>query len=247
MSCKSPLILLLFALTALSGCAEGTFWKMGQYSPWAREQWSEEEKIADTLFKRKRELNARVEQVSGMAATSQEPVAKELLQVIQQDPVLLIRLHAVKLLGNLSCPSAYSGLEQASRDGTSDVRIAAIRSVESLSGEIAIPILQNILGSDTNIDVRLAATRALGNFPGERTIRVLTTALRDNDPALQVRATESLERVTGESLGPDVLAWQQYVDQYLQDSAETNPASTPDASDSLRSADNGGDFRSSPK
>jgi hypothetical protein len=36
-------------------------------------------------------------------------------------------------------------------------------------------------------------------------------ALNDSDPALQLRATESLQAATGENLGSDIRAWQEYV------------------------------------
>ena len=36
--------------------------------------------------------------------------------------------------------------------------------------------------------------------------------LDDSDAALRVRAVRSLERITGESFGDDVVAWQDYLD-----------------------------------
>ena len=63
----------------------------------------------------------------------------------------------------------------------------------------------------TNIDVRLAATRALGNFPVSQAASAIGLALNDPDPALQLRAAESLQAVTGEPFGRDIPAWQEYV------------------------------------
>ncbi len=221
MSVRYSLFSLLILVTLASGCAEGPFWRAGQYSPWGRNQWTEEEKLADTLFKKKRILDEKVADVQSLSPTQSDHVAQELTKSVQNDPILLIRLHAVKLLGRLSSSSAGEGLQLAAKDHRSDVRLAAIRAVEKHSDEIAVPVLQGMLGSDTNIDVRLEATKALGKFPGRKTIEILSQALVDPDPALQRRATESLGKVTGEDIGPNIRLWQQYVNQYLP---ETNPA-----------------------
>jgi hypothetical protein len=92
------------------------------------------------------------------------------------------------------------------------------------SPDIAISQLQNMLGSDTNIDVRLAATRALGGFSGGQAVRALGLALNDSDPALQLRAADSLRTSTGQPFGRDIEAWQNYVQQQ-----STNPHNTPPA------------------
>jgi hypothetical protein len=42
-------------------------------------------------------------------------------------------------------------------------------------------------------------------------VGALSLSLNDRNPALQVRATESLRKVTGEPLGRNVVAWQEYV------------------------------------
>lgn len=202
---------LLISMT--SGCAEGILWRSGQWVPWARNQWAEEEKLADTLFAKKRRMNELVLMAENRPVETQTRAAEELAKIVRSDPVLLTRLHAVKLLGRLDCPAAVEALTAASTDHDADVRIAAVQSWKSQPAEIAIPQLQELIGSDTNVDVRLAATKALARFPGSRSVQALAVALNDPDPALQVRAAESLERATGEKLGRDVPAWKKYVQQ----------------------------------
>jgi len=197
--------------TQLTGCADGPLWRTGKYVPWARNQWAAEEKIADTLFSRKREMSEAVASVQGAPVEDQQRVAQTISEVVLRDPVLLLRLHGVDLLGKLNCPMAVQALGSASNDNNADVRIAAIKSWQKMSPETAIPQLQSIIGSDTNVDVRLAATRALGNFNGQQAVSAVSLALDDKDPALQLRAVESLQRITGESFGRDVTKWQQYV------------------------------------
>lgn len=205
------LFLAIGLIYPLSGCAEGPLWRAGHYNPWVRSQWAEEEKIADTLFTRKRRMENVVAQSTNASINVQEEAALALSDIVFRDKVLLMRLHAVKLLGRLNCPTSVETLTKASKDNDKDIRLAAIAAWKMVSPESAVPQLQEIIGSDTDIDVRLAATEALGNFPGRSSVNALSLSLNDRDPALQVRAAESLQRVTGEPLGRNIVAWQDYV------------------------------------
>ena len=207
----NAIICALIAIGLFSGCAEGPLWRMGKYTPWAQNHWAEEEKIADTLFTKKREMVAKVDAAVGGPVERQQEVAFELSEITRRSPVLLLRLHAVNQLGRLKSPAAVDALANAAQDSNSDVRLAAIKAFEKLPAGSAIPNLQRMVGEDTNIDVRLAATRALGNFPVSQAASAIGLALNDPDPALQLRAAESLQAVTGESFGRDIPAWQGYV------------------------------------
>lgn len=203
-----------------SGCAKGMLWKTGHLSPWARQKLAEEERIADTLFTKRRRMDEKVSTAQNGSIESQQQVAEELGEVIANDSVLLIRLHAVKLLGELSCPGAVDALETASRDFNTDIRVAAIEAWKKKSPDVAIAQLQQMVGSDTNVDVRLAATRALGQFSGNQAVRALSLALNDPDPALQLRAADSLRAATGQPFGRDIVAWQEYVQQQIKPTGE---------------------------
>jgi len=206
----------LFAalLISISGCAEGYFWRTGKYAPWVREKWAAEEQVADTLFSRN---------VAGSTVEAQQEVANKLSEVILRDPILLMRLHALKLITSLDCPKTTETLSIAANDPSSDIRIATVKALERTSGEDAIYQLQDILANDTDDDVRIAATRALGSFQGQASVRALSLALEDRNPALQISATESLMRTTGQqAIGRDVTAWQQYVQQ-VSPQVDSNP------------------------
>ncbi len=219
-------MLLLVWLTIISGvltgCAEGPLWRTGKYSPWASNQWAEEERIADTLFVRKRRMTESVDLAINAPLEDQQRVAKELAEILHRDPITLLRLHAVKLLGELNCPAAIQALDEASHDRTSDIRIAAIKAWGKMPADAAIPHLQEMIGSDTNTDVRLAATRALGNFSGQKAVAAISLALDDRDPALQLRAAESLEKVTGEPLGRNISEWKKYVENVIPDLSKSS-------------------------
>lgn len=206
-----PQFLAAVGLLVAPGCHEGPLWQTGKWSPWSRQKWAAEEQAVDTLFEQKREMTAAVDSVVGAPVERQEKVALALAEAINRHPVLLLRLHAVQLVSRLRCPATIEALESASTDPSSDIRVAAIRAWQTMPSDVAIGQLQNILGSDTNVDVRLAATRALGSFSGRQAIEAISLALDDPDPALQMRAAESLATASGERFGRDIVAWQNYV------------------------------------
>lgn len=209
---KSPLFVFICLSTLLlTGCAEGVFWRAGHINPWARDQWAQEEKIADTLFSQKRKLQEITGKAINAPIEDQQRAALELKSATEPRNPLLLRLHAINLLGQLKCPASADALQILSKNGNADIRLATVKAWENMPADQAISALQNILGSDTNIDVRLAATRALSNFTGADAVSAISLALEDSDPALQLRAAESLATVTGEQYGNNVQAWQNYV------------------------------------
>lgn len=202
-------VVLIFGALIFTGCAEGPLWQTGHYAPWARQQWEQENQIASTLQGRKQSLNQMLQQANSDA--QREQLAKHLHQIVNEEPVLLLRLHAVTLLGQVNHPSAIQPLADATSAPDSRVRIAAVQAWQRMPGNLAIPRLQEVIGSDTDVDVRLAATKALANFNEPNATQALSLALTDNNPAIQFRAMESLEKVTGKNLGADVAAWQTFL------------------------------------
>ena len=67
------IIFALITIGLLTGCAEGPLWRMGKYTPWAQNQWAEEEKIANTLFAQKKDMTAKVDAAVG--APVEKPVS----------------------------------------------------------------------------------------------------------------------------------------------------------------------------
>ncbi len=211
------------------GCAEGPFWRTGRFSPWATQKWQEEEDLADTLFAQKKEMNALVANAAGQSSTVQNKAAQKLAQIALRNPILLVRLQAVRKLGELNCPDSRQALTQAYRDPDPEVRLMVVEAWRKMPAEEAVPKLHDILGSDTNVDVRLAATRALGDFSGSPSIAALQLALSDPNPAIQLRATQAMARASGESFGANVKAWQRYAKEMVGDGAQrvaTEPATT---------------------
>ena len=222
------LMCLLFLL--VSGCAEGPFWQMGRYSPWVVRKWDAEEAVANTLFKKKREMNETVRVALAGTPAARDAAAATLAETALRDPILLTRLQAIKMLGQLNCQVSHDALDQLGHEPDADIRLATIEAWRKMPATSALPALQLLVGSDTNIDVRLSATRALGDFPGQASVNALRLALTDNDPAIQLRATESLGRVTGETFGANVARWKNYVNQtagssHIDTASQTAPNS----------------------
>ena len=137
---------------------------------------------------KKREMREQVEFAINGTQQDQQNAAKFLAEIVRRDSILLHRIYAVKLLGQLDCPASLKALQEATEDSNSEIRIAAIGSLEQLPADNSLPRLQEILMDDTNnTDVRLAAARAIGEFSGEQAITAVAVALDDQDPALQRR------------------------------------------------------------
>lgn len=214
--------LLVLVAVLLGGCAEGQFWKTGKYAPWVQERWAAEEKIADTLFARKARMSQAVESVMGAPVEQQQQVATKLSEVILRDPVLLLRLHSLKLITSLDCPKTLETLTISASDPSSDIRIATVKALEKVGSGDAMFQLQELVANDTDDDVRIAATRALGSFRGQQTVGALSIALADKNPALQICATESLANATGNhEIGRDVVQWRNFVQQSQGNPVET--------------------------
>ncbi len=204
------LIAPLVALAA-GGCAEGRFWRLGRFSPRIVERWEQEEQIANSVFERKRQMSQMATDALAEGGEALNRTAHKLGETALTEPVLINRIEAIHELARLDCPTTWDALRRAITDPNPDVRLAVVQAWKAMSQEQAVAALSSIFAGDTNIDVRLAAIRMLGEFPGQASIDSLAAALNDADPAVQLRATQSLAKVTGQTLGPDVRAWSDYL------------------------------------
>ena len=204
---------LLWAMACLTslGCAEGPLWRTGHLAPWVRQQWERESEIVPTVESRGRELETMIDRaVEANDRAALEQIGTSLAQIVAQDPVLLMRVEATRLYGRLPVEIAASGLQKAGESGEAEIRLAAIAAWQQISDERGVAILQGLALGDTNVDVRIAAVRAMSEIPSEQSKKALALALDDPSPAVQLRATEGLTELTGESFGGDVQAWRDF-------------------------------------
>lgn len=219
----SPLL-----LTTVTGCAEGPLWKVGGTMPWVKKQWNEEEQIAETVYSKRRKLKDIAENAHSFSAVDSDHYAEQLANILKNEPTLIVRVESVRALARIQGEVADVIMKDALLDPEQEVRMAAVQGWKYRDGEIAVTVLRQTLGSDTDADVRREALRSLSYFEGPEVVSALGSVLSDRDPATQYRAIESLEKVTGESFGANVGKWREYlVSNELLDSPESI-ASQPD-------------------
>ena len=199
------------------------------YRMWYRSQWMEDEQTRPSLHARLEELEALRSRAGSMSEAEQAQIAANLSRSVADDPTPLYRAHAVRTLGELSTPAATEALRAALHDRDASVRIAACAAWGGRGTEDAIPVLAEVLSKDAELDVRIAAARALENYRTPDVVPALGIALDDSNPALQHRAVQSLEAVTGKDFGNSVPAWRQYVRNGAVD-----PAEVPSLAERLR-------------
>lgn len=99
----------------------------------------------------------------------------------------LLSCFAILTFGQNSPPN------QTPNQGDTKQRVRAVRDMAS-QGPDAVPKIAPYL-RDIDISVRLEAVKALDDIGGPRTVDALVEAARDNDPEMQIRATDGLVNV----------------------------------------------------
>lgn len=164
-----------------------------------------------TTFEKSEDLKQLSEELPSMSSADQQRISDRLYRDLGQEDSAILRLTMVRALAQVKTPASNAALLAAAKDEDREVKIAACDALGERPGSDAVQVLSEVVGTDSDIDVRLAATRALGKMQNPQAVQGLAIALDDSDPALQRRAVEGLKGVTGQNLGNDVVAWQQYV------------------------------------
>jgi len=191
------------------GCANGPLSDLATLSPFARES-DGGGRYGPTPAQQVAEIQSLGREARDAEPAAQQQIAANLAQRLASEPDPLLRERIVVALGPLAAPAAADALRQAVQDRSTAVRLRAIRAWEKRPTAEAVPVLAEVLASDTSTDVRLAATRALGQFQDPAAVRPLSVALDDSDPALQYRAVQSLKKITKRDLGSDLAAWRRF-------------------------------------
>jgi HEAT repeat protein len=90
------------------------------------------------------------------------------------------------------------------------IRRAAAEALRHLRDVRAFEALAKAIISDTDAKVRWTSALALGSLGDPRGIEYLVRALEDDHDYVRSAAVSSLERLTGQNLGKDVMKWQQW-------------------------------------
>jgi HEAT repeat protein len=191
------------------GCANGPLSDLAALSPFARES-DGGGRYGPTPGQQVAEIQRLGREARDAEPVAQQQITAELAQRLISETDPLLRERIVVALGPLPAPAATEALRQAVQDRNTSVRLRAVQAWEDRPAAEAVPVLAEVLASDTNTDVRLAATRALGQFRDPAAVRPLSVALEDSDPALQFRAVQSLKKITNRDLGADLAAWRRF-------------------------------------
>jgi hypothetical protein len=148
----------------------------------------------------------------------QQRATDELCQALPKEEDILVRAEMLKTIAVFPSPRAEVMLKAGLRDADQDVRIACCDAWAARGGEEANRTLCETLTADTDHDVRLAAARALGDLKHPDSVAALGLALEDPNPAIQYRATQSLQAITGKKF-ETVKEWR----EYLHDKKEEPP------------------------
>ncbi len=201
------LMALLLAIAAAPGCtSKGWIWSKPK-DPLAN---------VETPEKRMVKMRELAKKGAKLPPDEQERECARLVVELQQELDPAIRAQIVRTLGVFRTEIATAALTAALADADPRVKIAACEAWGKRGGPDAATNLAEVLSEHTrpnvkeDADVRLAATRALGEVKDNSAMTGLALALEDPNPAMQFRAVESLQKVTGKS-STNVEAWRQAV------------------------------------
>lgn len=179
--------------------------------------------MGPTFHQQMAELRDLRESAPSLGPDEQERTAAQMTELIRNDDNPLIRAGCVRVLGELATASAVPGIQAATVDSDSQVRIASCEALGRRGDVDSSQTLARLFSDDADVDVRLAAVAALGQCQAQPAVDALTLALDDSNPAIQNRAVQSLKTTTGQSLGDNVAVWRAHL--YGEPSPEQPAAS----------------------
>ncbi len=157
-----------------------------------------------------REAGARARDTD--AAEQARSVDELVLQIrTESDP--LVRRAIQESMAEYQTPLARDVLIAGLNDDDLDVQLTCCRKLGMRAEPVAVAALRGVLETSEELDLKLAATDALGQINTPESIEALSLAVKDRDPALQYAGVEALKSLSGQDLGNDVKAWQQFTEQ----------------------------------
>lgn len=165
-----------------------------------------------TTAQRVKMLRDLAKMAKKLPPSEQQRATDELCQALPKEKDDLVRGEMLRTIALFPSPKTEAMLKAGLRDADQDVRIACCDAWGIYGGSEANRILCELLASDTDRDVRLAAARALAVVKEPQAVGPLVLALDDPDPALQFRAMQGLQAITGKKF-QTVKEWKEYSEQ----------------------------------
>ena len=157
------------------------------------------------------------------SARQREATVSALTAVGQSDPDPLVRSAALVSLQKQDKEAAQALARQLLSDADALVRWDAVKVLSTSSSREARSGLLYAVRSDSSRDVRREAAKGLSRFPDDEVVEQLLALLGDSDSDVVVASCRSLERISGQKLGAQPGAWQEWYQ-----SRTSIPAPEPD-------------------
>ncbi len=202
------LLLAATPLMGLLGCAQ-TRQGLTRVWGWNSQEVQFDEDSSTTAAGRVRYLESLVERSSELDDAERARLARSMSTELQDGQPKIVKMAILKALGRIESAAGVGGLQTALQDPDGDVRVEACRSLAKINSADAMGLLAGAVQNDQDPDVKLAAVKGLARYRDPRAVQALGVALDDRDPAVQYVAMQSLEKVTGKDLGPDVRQWKE--------------------------------------
>ena len=193
-------------------------------NPFSQQEPAYKSQYGPTPAQKANRLRQLAQVAGSLSAEEQTEISNELYELYSATSDPILRREAVRAMGAFPVPIAAAGLQAATEDAESSVRIAACEAWRLRGGPEAVAALSGLLQNDADVDVRLAASSAIATFPTELAVPQLGRVLEDRDPAVQVAVLEALRSNSNEDFGNDVSRWTQYAMQF--ESPELDPSSS---------------------
>ncbi|MHC4947731.1 MAG: HEAT repeat domain-containing protein [Planctomycetota bacterium] len=128
--------------------------------------------------------------------------------MVQNEPDPIVRAVAIRALGRHGQPDDARLVARHLESEHEQVRWEAAKALQRLHYPAVVPqLLKTMREEDGSIQVRVAAASALGQYPQDRVVQGLVGALDDRALSLNLAAMQSLQALTGQSLGLDPRDW----------------------------------------
>jgi HEAT repeat protein len=141
---------------------------------------------------------------------------------------LVTRAVICRTLGELRRPEGREALRKACDEPEPIVRAAACRALGKIGDPDDALLLARVMSADSDSDCRVAAIEGLGSMKASdpRILVVLVDGMENPDPGIRLASYQSLQRITGRDLGPEVEPWRNLV----QAAPTADPATIPASS-----------------
>jgi len=149
-----------------------------------------------------------------------EQISEKLAEQIRAEPNAFLRQEIVRALAECDTPQAAKILRAGLNDENVDVQIQCCRGWGKWGTDESVSVLGEVLDNKhAATDLKIAAIDALQASGRPQGATFLVSLLdKREDPALQYRALEALQKITGQNLLDNQEAWQAYVAEEIEKS-----------------------------